>query len=237
MRSFIKYFLFNLFIFLSAVSLAQDDNTIVPSSGGNDSPPAKEQYYLLSPRVSVTVPHPMANRSFKKSFVGIYELTVGMNLYVYKGFFIGVSGKNGLLKITENRITDYNASMGINNVAGKFGGDWHVGEKKNAIFSLAFSAGHNWSKYMGLMHKQNSPPPLYTKFETNYIEPEMNIFFLIESNFAIGATFSYTIFNTHFDPYDLDLNEYSKFSRNNAAATQFLSFGFGFYYSLLPKKK
>ncbi|MGZ4035548.1 MAG: hypothetical protein ACXVPU_12330 [Bacteroidia bacterium] len=237
MKPLAKYFLFTFFSVISFASIAQDTNPVVPpANSGDDSPPETKQYYLLSPRVSVTVPHPMLNKSFKKSFVGIYEVSGGLNLFIYKGFFIGLAGKNGLLKITENKIADYNASMAINNAAAKVGGDWYVGDKNKVIFSLGFTAGHNWTKYSDLMYKDPNKKPLYTKFETNYIEPEMNLFFLIESNFAIGATVSYTIFDAHFNPYDLDLNEYSQFSTNNAAATQFLSFGFGFYYSLLPKK-
>ena len=237
MKFLTKYFLFSLLILFTLVSKAQDEKTIIPSTGGTESPPSKKQYYIFSPRVNVTVPHPMGNKSFKKSFVGIYEVNLGLNLFVYKGLYIGLAAKNGLLKITENKIADYNASMAINNVAGKIGGDWYIGEKNNAIFSFGLTAGHNWTKYSGLMSKDPKKPPLYTSFETNYIEPEMNIFFLIESNFAIGATVSYTIFDAHFNPYDLNLNEYSKFSTNNAAATQYFSFGFGFYYSLFPKKK
>ena len=51
------------------------------------------------------------------------------------------------------------------------------------------------------------------------------------------VTVSYTIFDAHFNPYDLDLNEFSEFSNLNSVSTQFLSVGFGFYYSLFQKKK
>ena len=122
MKPLPKYFLLSLFSLFALASFAQDENTIVPSTAGIDAPPEKKQYYIFSPRVNVTVPHPMGNKSFKKSFVGIYEVNLGLNLFVYKGLFVGVSAKNGLLKITENKIADYNASMQINNVAGKVGG-------------------------------------------------------------------------------------------------------------------
>jgi hypothetical protein len=231
-----KYFLFAFFIFLSFASIAQDTSPPVPSTSEETST-ANKQYYILSPRLSITVPHPMGNKSFKKSFVGIYEASGGLNLFLYKGIYIGLAGKNGLLKITENKIADYNASMMINNAAGKIGCDFYVGEKNNAIFSIGITAGHNWTKYSGLKYKDPNKQPLYTKYESNYIEPEINLFFPIESTFAIGATVSYSIFDTHFDPYDLILNEYSNFGTNNTGATQYLSFGFGFYYNLFPKKK
>lgn len=225
----------SLFFFLPLFSAAQEEAPVSAPVQG-DVPAAKKQFYFLSPRISVTVPHPMANKSFKKSFVGIYEVSGGLNLMLYKGLYIGASGKNGLLKITENKIADYNASMDINNVSGKIGTDLYVGEKNRIIFSASVSYGKNWTRYSGLKHKDPSHPPKITSFGTNYIEPEMNLFFLIESNFGIGATLSYTIFDTHFDPYDLALNEYTQFDSNNAVATQFVSFGFGFYYSLIKKK-
>ena len=65
----------------------------------------------------------MGNKSFKKSFVGIYEVSGGLNIMVHKGLFVGVTAKNGLLKITENKITDYNASMKINTTPARHGRD------------------------------------------------------------------------------------------------------------------
>lgn len=218
-------------------AFSQDESLPVTPESTGEMAAAKKQFYLLSPRISVTVPHPMGNKSFKKSFVGIYEISGGLNLMLYKGLFIGATGKNGLLKITENKIADYNASMSINNLAIKVGSDFYVGEKNNAIFSMALSYGQNWTKYSGIKFKNANDPPKLNSFTTPYWEPEMNIFFLIESNFGIGATLSYTVFDTHFNPYDLKLNEYSQFGTNNAVSTQFLSFGFGFYYSLIKKKK
>lgn len=233
----IRLFFLLILLGLSSKTFSQDDPLPVAPQPTGETAPAKKQYYLLSPRISVTVPHPMGNKSFKKSFVGIYEVSGGLNLMFYKGLFVGISGKNGLLKITENKIADYNASMSINNAACKFGSDFYVGEKNNAIFSMALSYGYNWTKYSGIKSKNPNDPPKLNSFTTPYWEPEMNIFFLIESNFAIGATLSYTVFDAHFDPYDLKLNEYTQFDTNNAASTQFLSFGFGFYYSVVKKKK
>jgi hypothetical protein len=230
------YIFIIVFCFNASHSFAQEESLPIPAPS-SDNTPAKKINYLLSPRVSVTVPHPMGNKSFKKSFVGIYEVSAGLNLYLYKGLFLGVTGKNGLLKITENKIADYNASMSINNAGVKLGADWYVGEKNKTIFSFAFTAGQNWTKYSGIKHIDNSPSPLINGFTTNYYEPEMNIFFLIEANFGIGATVSYTVFDANFNPYDLSLNQYTQFSTKNGTSTQFLSFGFGFYYSLIPKKK
>lgn len=216
---------------------AQDDETPeAPVVVDEDAPPPPKLYYLFSPRVSVTVPHPMSNRSFKKSFVGIYEVSAGLNTYLYKGVFLGVTYKNGLLKITENKIPDYNASLFINNAGLKLGADKYVGDKNRIIFSGSVSVGKNWSKYQGLVSKDSSKvsPDSYSCI---YVEPELNLFFLIESNFGIGATLSYSIFNTQFNPYELKLNDWTQFGTDNRGSTQYLSFGFGFYYSFLRKQK
>ena len=233
----LHYFLLFVFFYTAPLAAQEEETAPVVTKPMDDPAPAKKQYYFLSPRMSVTVPHPTGNSSFKKSFVGIYEVSAGMNAFLYRGFFVGISGKTGLLKITENKIADYNASMIFNQAGGKIGGDFYVGEMNKVVFSTALSFGKNWSRYSGLKHKDPALPPKVTSFNTTYFEPEMNIFFLIESNFGIGATVSYTIFNTHFDPYELSLNEYSKFDSDNTGKTQFYSFGLGFYYSLIRKKK
>jgi len=225
---------FILFLFcLPVLTTAQEDETPAPAAA-DEAPPAPKRYYVFSPRVSVTVPHPMANPSFKKSFVGIYEASAGLNFYLYKGIFIGGMYKNGLLKITENKIADYNASMSINNIGGKIGTDVYIGEKNRVIYSASLTVGRNWTRYSGLVAKDPKRiiPDSYT---TTYYEPEMNIFFLIESNFGIGATLSYSVFKKNFDPYELALNDWTQFSKNNSGSTQYLSFGFGFYYSLWKK--
>lgn len=215
--------------------LSQEGESPAPPAS-DETPAAPKRYYVFSPRVSVTVPHPMANSSFKKSFVGIYEVSSGLNTYLIKGVFLGATYKNALLKITENKIADYNASMYINNFAGKLGADVYIGEKNKVIYSASVAVGQNWTRYSGLVAKDPNRviPDSYT---CTYYEPEMNLFFLIESNFGIGVTVSYSIFSKNFDPYELALNDWTQFSRNTSGNTQYFSFGFGFYYSLWQKKK
>ena len=239
MSFFYKYILHAAFFSFPLVLVAQDEETTTAqqSTTEEEAPPSPKQYYLLSPRVSVTVPHPMSNSAFKKCFVGIYEVSGGLNLYLHKGIFLGVTAKKGLLKITENKIADYNASMSINNIAGKLGGDLYIGDRNRVIYSVAVSAGKNWTKYTGLVAKDPNTKIALTQYNCSYVEPEMNIFFLIESNFGIGATVSYSIFSKNFDPYELSLNDWTAFGKDNTGTTQYLSFGFGFYYSLINKKK
>jgi hypothetical protein len=218
-----------------ALNAQEDEAPVVQSSPEEEPAPEPKRYYVFSPRVSVTVPHPMANSSFKQSFVGIYEASGGLNIYIVKGFFIGATYKNGLLKITENKIADYNASMSVNNAGGRIGADVYLGDRNRVIYSASVTVGQNWTKYTGLVAKDKSRV-LPSSYTCTYYEPEMSIFFLIESNFGIGATLGYSIFNKNFDPYELALNDWTQFSKNVSGNTQYMSFGFGFYYSLLRKK-
>lgn len=233
-----RYFLLIFFCCFNFIfsAYSQDENENTYSSEIEESAPAKKVFYLLSPRVSVTVPHPMSNKAFKKSFVGIYEISGGLNLMLYKGLFIGGTYKNGLLKITENKIADYNASMSINNYGIKLGGDFYLGEKNRVIFSTAITAGQNNTKYSGLVCKNPLDVPKIDRYSSRYVEPEINMFFLVESNFGIGLTLSYSIFDKNFDPYELCLNDWASYSKDNPGNTRYLSFGFGFYYSLIRKK-
>jgi hypothetical protein len=119
--------LFSLF----TLSCFSQEDLPVSATPKTEEFPLKKKYYLFSPRVSVTVPHPIADKSFKKCFVGIYEVSAGLNIFFYKGLFVGVTGKNGLLKITENKIADYNARMQINNVKILSKDSKEVGHKEN----------------------------------------------------------------------------------------------------------
>lgn len=229
--------LFLLFSTIEFRLMAQEETPIAESTDNENSIEYKKEYYLLSPRVSVTVPHPVYNKAFKKTFVGVYEFSSGLNFYLYKGLFIGGTYKNGLLRITENKIADYNADMTINNIGGKIGSDFYVGEKNKIIFSVALTFAQNYTHYYGIVAKNESKPPKNLKYKTSLIEPEINLFFLVEPNFGIGATVSYSIFNTVFNPYDLCLDDWTSFPADNPGKTQYLSFGFGFYYSLIKKNK
>lgn len=154
---------------------------------------------------------------------------------IVKGLFIGVTYKNGLLKITENNVADYNARLNFNNAGIKVGGDAFVGERNRIIFSSAITVGNNWSHYSGQSAK--NPAKTYTtSYSCGYVEPEVNLFFLIEANFGIGATLSYSAFNKNFDPFEYTLNNYANFDYYKPGISSYISFGFGFYYSFLKKK-
>ena len=237
MRKHCNYILFLLFFLVSFTSLAQDEPDPSEIRLADESAPRQKQYYLFSPRLSVVVPHPLGNQAFKKSFVGIYEVHAGLNVMIYKGLYAGITFKNGLLKITENKIPDLNADMSINNAGFKVGNDFYVGSKNNMVLSAAVTMGQNNTKYAAFKSKTLNETPLISGFKSSYIEPEVNLFFLTEANFGIGATLTYSVIKRNFDPYELCLDEWAQFGSDNMSPIRYISFGFGFYYGFSKKAK
>ncbi len=231
-----KYLLFLLLALNSVISIAQDDTLAIDLMNADEIIPRQRIYYQFTPRLYITVPHPLSNAAFKKTFVGIYEVNAGLNLGFYKNFFAGVTYKNNLLKITQKKIPNYNASMSMNSAAIKAGSDFYLNEKNTVLFSVALSAGQNSTKYSSLICKDPAKQPAITEFKSTYYEPEASFFFFTESNFAFGFIATYSIIKRTFDPYELCLNEWSAYSKNNSGPTQYLSFGFGFYYGFFTRK-
>ncbi len=234
-----NYLLFLLFSISSIAMVAQDqgnddDDDVSPRQGLIDGGPKK--YYVFSPRVNVTVPHAIANNSFKKCFVGVYEASCGLNVFIYKGLFIGGNYENGLLKITPNKIKNYEANMKIDNASGKIGGDLFLGERNRIVFSTSLSFGQNWTHYYGLVAKDPHKVITNTSYTCTFYKPELNLFFLVDDNFGVGVTIAYSVYDHIFNPYDLSLNDWAGFSSTSTGSTQYLSFGFGVYYSFLKKK-
>jgi hypothetical protein len=216
----------------SEVDTTMGDLEIVPIE---EIPSRPGSLYLFSPRASFTVPNPMGNSAFKKTFVGIYEANIGFNLMIFKGLYAGVAFKNGLLKVTQKTIPNYNAGMHMYNAAVKVGGDFYLNEKNTILVSAAMSAGQNVTKFSSLVSKTPGKQPDITGFKALYAEPELNIYLFTEANFGFGFTLSYTVLQRTFNPYELSLNDWTSYNKTNTGNTQYLSFGFGMYYGIVHK--
>ena len=230
-----------LLLFTSSITVfAQEPTTENTSSTKTPSyAPLQKDYYVFNPRVTVAVPNPMNNTAFKKNFAGVYEVNAGMDITVFKGLFVGAGYKNATLKITGLIGTQnfhYSPLMKINNAGIRVGGKTFIGAKNRIVYSASLMLGETWTQYRDLRCKDSTQAPALTKYTTSYIEPEMSLYFLIESNFSIGLTVSYAIYKKDFDPYEICLNEIKPVGTIGSGPTQILSFGFGVYYSFLKKK-
>ncbi len=227
---------FIIFVF-SNTSKAQITSDSTENNESEELPILPKSYYLLSPRIAVSVPLPMANRSFKKVFVGVYELNTSFNIYVKQGAFIGIAYDYGMFRIPDNRIPAYNATMEIQNAGVRLGGDFFVGDRNIIQVSPAITIGNNWTTFGNLKIKNPTEPPINTSYTTSYLKPEVNFFYLVERDLAVGLNLAYCIFNHNFDPYELKLNEWASFSSGNKTRTQYLNIGFSVYYNFIPRKK
>lgn len=182
----------------------------------------------------ITVPHPITNGAFKKSFNGIYDVNASFCFNPIAGLIMGTSFKNGLFSIPSNKIAGLNSTkMQLNDAGIKLGYDYFISDI--IFFTMAINAGENWTKFTGV--SCTDPDRTSFTYTSGYIEPEMNVNFLIEESFAIGATVSYTIIAKPFDPDFICLNNFATYYSNDyKGSTGYFNFGFGFYYGLLRKK-
>jgi len=223
-------------ISLSAQEPAPENNSTAKTSSYTS---LEKEYYWFSPHVFVGVPNPMNNKAFKQNFAGVYLVSAGMDISIFKGVFAGVGYTNATLKITGLLGTQnfhYSPLMKIDNGGIRVGAKTFIGAKNRIIYSASVMFGQTWTHYTDLRCKDSTTTPALTKYTASFIEPEMNLYFLIESNFSIGLTVSYSIYRKDFDPYEICLNEIKPVGPIGSGSTQVLSFGFCAYYSFLKKK-
>ena len=189
-------------------------------------------------RFSCTIPNPTSNLAFKKSFVGIYEVNVSFNYNFFKGIGIGATYKNGLfsLPISKGNLSGPDTKAEVNYVGGKLNYDIFLSDI--TMFSASINVGKNFTKYTSVVCL--NPMEGQHKFSSTYIEPELNMYFFIQENLAIGVNVSEVIVAKSFDPYSICLNETLNLpyiSNEISGLTSYLNFGFSVYVGLFRKKE
>ncbi|HET6225073.1 MAG TPA: hypothetical protein VFF27_02265 [Bacteroidia bacterium] len=200
--------------------------------------PLKKNYYWFNPYVSVCVPNPMNNKALKKNFAGVYEINAAIDIGIFKGIFVGAGYKNATLKVTGlvgAQNFHYNPLMKMDNAGIRVGFKTFIGAKNRIVYSASFTMGNSMIHFTKM--ENDSIKPAVTKYSTSYIEPEMGIYFLVESNFSVGVTMSYGLYHKQFDPYEIGLNQVKPIGTVGSGSTQILSFGFGVCYNFLKKKE
>jgi hypothetical protein len=194
---------------------------------------------LFTARLSITVPNPINNSAFRKSFIGIYQANFSMNMALYKSLYVGVAFSDALLQVDKNIVlnTTYAKQPHVNfyNSAVKLGGDFYVGDKNRWILSADVAIGLSTIKFTDFANKDHTKTIAVTNFKSPYTEIGLGMVFLVESRWGFGPTVSYTFIQRTFNPYELYLNDWSGYNDNNSGATQYFSFGFVCHYSFLAK--
>ena len=187
----------------------------------------KEKDSRMTIRATCTVPHPVANKAFKKSLTGIYDANLSLSVRPFSTMHVGLVYKNGLMKTAANKIAEVNTALQINSVGGRIGYDHYLSDV--VFFAPAINAGRTFGKFTGVACLQ--PQEVNKNFSAMYIEPELNLFFIVDPNFAIGVNLSSTYVDHTFDPYDVCFNQFKGYSPEELRGPSVLvNLGFGFYY-------
>lgn len=232
-------YLFLLLIFAGSLNTKAQDTITSTDTSAVESLIIPKANNLFSARLSFSVPNPTGNKAFTKSFIGIYQMNGSMNMALYKGVFIGVAFSNTLLQISKNVIPNKTYAkqpfMNVYNAAVQIGSDWYIGENNRILFSADISVGQSFVKYSAFVCKDPTKNIAVTDFKSPFVASDLSYIFLVEPNWGIGPTVSYTLIKQSFDPYELCLDDWSSYSKSNAGATQYLSFGFVCYYNFFKK--
>lgn len=181
-------------------------------------------------RASCTVPHPVANGAFKKSLTGIYDASFSASVRPFSTMHAGLVFKNGLMKTAANKIAEVNTALQLNSFGGRIGYDHYLSE--TVFFAPAINAGRTYGKFTGVVCLQ--PQDINKRFSATYIEPELNMYFIVDPNFAIGVNLSAVYIDHTFDPYAVCFNQYKGYSPSELRGPSMLiNLGFGFYYGIL----
>lgn len=181
----------------------------------------------ISIRASCAVPHPLGNGALRRSMTGIYYATFSATARPFSGLHVGAVYSNGLYKTAANKLSDVPTALQVNNVGARVGYDHYFSEI--TFFSASVNAGRSYGKFTGVRCKD--PQEVDTKYSAEYFEPELNLYFIVDPNFAIGVNLSSTFISHQFDPYAVCFNQYKGYSdRDLRGNTMSVNFGFGFYY-------
>ena len=204
---------------------------ILNGVGAQENPASKYRMHL---KLTGNVPHPVTNKAFRRSFIGVYDLALTYRLNIFAGFQAGIQGKHSMWKVPDNKIP------GLNTVAQFNGGGLSIGYNhilgEVAVLYGEVNAGVMQVTYRGVSY-DSLPDNFQTEYTINYGEAEFGAFFYTEGSFAIGMQTSFMFTNYQFDPYKLALDNHKAYlpgDLNGNVVT--FRLGFSVYYSFLKQK-
>ena len=193
--------------------------------------------FRMSIRASGTVPHPLSNKAFRRSFTGIYDVGASVNFQVIKGFVAGLAYEHNLWKTPDNKIPGLNTYSQSHNGGIRVGYDRAIGETAVAYFGVSALIGR--VNYYGISYRPDSTHvPLQTKYTYRSIVPDLGVFFYTEGNFAIGVHASVVFTNFQFDPDKLYLDQHKAYIASDYDGNvSHLNVGFCVVYSFWNTRK
>ncbi|MBI2270533.1 MAG: autotransporter outer membrane beta-barrel domain-containing protein [Bacteroidetes bacterium] len=198
-----------------------------------------EGIYRFDTRINGLVPHPLSNKAFKSTFIGVYSVSGSQNVQLFKNFYAGICGGNSLYKIPTNKLVAGNGYRLSNqfqlNWAGlNIGYDYYF--TPHGFLSTSISIGQSFGKFSSI--QTITPATIKDEFNTAYLQITENINFILEDHFGIGFLVSYTYINHSFDPADIALDQFKHYESGDMnGAVSHLEVGFNLYFGYVKKKK
>ena len=233
-----------LFSFAALPSLAQDSLSVTDTAEVVEDLVLPRGSYLYSSTMSFTVPNPIGSTIFKNNFLGIYQITGALKLSLFKGFRIGVDFSNAQFKIDKNIIRDYNINVSKSynpriimfTAAVSLGNQIYLGENNRLILAADVSVGQTYAKFSSFSCKDSLSAITLTDFKSWYGKTSLSLYFLMEKNWGLGPTISYTIINRSLMADEICLDDWTKTDPSaNQNNLQHINFGFVVYYSFSQK--
>ncbi len=188
--------------------------------------------YRFGIRASISVPHPLSNKAFRRSFGGVYDATGSFNVNIFSGFTMGIAYTNSLWKTPDNKIPGLNTYMQQHLFGFRVGYEQKLNDQ--VTFYGGLTAGQGFVQFTGVVC---DTVPEQTRYTIRYAAPEIGFAFAVEENLSVGLQLSSVITNFAFDPYKLCLDQHKAYidSDLNGRVAQF-NFGFSVTYSFLKKR-
>lgn len=203
----------------------------IGDAGAQENPTSNHRFQL---KFGGNVPHPVSNKAFRRTFIGVYDLSLSFRIKLFDKFSAGIQGMHSMWKIPDNKIPGLHTVSQFNGGGVSLSYDYPTGEV--GVVYATINAGMAQNHYYGLSY-DSVPDNFQTKYFINYGEIEIGAYFYTEGNFAIGMQTSMIFTNFNFDPYKLSLNEHKAYIPSDLEGNVItFNLGFSVVYSFLEKK-
>jgi hypothetical protein len=190
----------------------------------------------FSIRSNISIPKVVSSNAFRNSFAGAITADINFDYKLFSNFYCGLGYAYTYFKpqkvFRDQRV---NSNLQAQNGYLKLGYDHFF--SNTGFISTSLNTGYNYSSFNGNVYKNDSLKGKYpTTFSTIFIEPMVGVYFIVDPNFAIGATLSYNYNFAKFNPDYAGYNQWFTYKNvKNNWNMSMITFGFGFYYGLSKK--
>jgi hypothetical protein len=190
----------------------------------------------ITVRGNIGIPKPVSSKMFRKSFTGIYEANVSVNLCLVGNLHAGAGYQHSFLRNNDFlKFHYFNASIPYSTRLSGHAGFARVGYDKffsdKGYMSYALNGGMMSCRYLNVNEDTTAANKPFgaTRFSVPFLQPELTVNFIAERYLSFSLIFSYT---TLFSTYDPKAPRFGQFAEVTNASNRYMmswiNFGFGF---------